>query len=66
MKCKVCNGKIIERCRCLRADVTCINGHSYHWSPFHQEYHEGISDHSEDSSSQNCCTDKKKLVIKAG
>jgi len=61
MECKICGGKIIRQCKCLRGDVTCENDHSYHWSPFHKVFHEGISDHSKSINSRDCCEDKKKI-----
>ena len=63
MECKICKGKIIIRCRCIRGDSTCENGHSYHWSPFYSEYHEGISDHNTDSCSADCCVEKIKVAV---
>lgn len=60
VECRICGGKIIRQCKCIRKDQTCENGHSYHWSPYHNEYHEGISDHSKDSNSPNCCVENKK------
>ena len=63
MACVICGGKIISRCRCIRGDANCENGHSFHWSPFHEEYHEGISDHSQEDDSPDCCADKKKITI---
>lgn len=64
MKCKICGGQIIQECRCARRDVTCEHGHSYHWSHYHNEYHEGISDHSTDTLSPDCCQEKKKVNVK--
>lgn len=61
MECEVCGGRIKIQCKCMRGDVTCENGHSYHYSPYHKEYHEGLSDHSTDTFSLNCCKDKKKI-----
>lgn len=60
MECRICGGKIISICKCMRGDTKCENGHSYHWSPFHKEYHEGMSDHSTDAFSEHCCEEKKK------
>lgn len=64
MECVICGGKITSRCRCTRGDCVCENGHSYHWSPFHKEYHEGACDHRQSDDSPDCCTDKKKIDIK--
>lgn len=61
MKCNICEGEIIRQCKCMRKDVVCENGHSYHWSPFHEEYHTGISDHATNTLSADCCKDKEKL-----
>lgn len=61
MKCKICNGKIKFQCRCVRGDTVCENGHSYHYSPYHKEYHEGKSDHSTEAFSPNCCKEKKTI-----
>ena len=54
MNCIICGGKIISQCKCLRGDAICENGHSYHWSPFYKEYHQGLSDHSTDTFSKDC------------
>ncbi|QOV08398.1 hypothetical protein Kirov_199 [Bacillus phage Kirov] len=62
MKCVICEGKIKWACKCPRSDRECENGHVYHWSPIHQEYHEGRSDHSKPD--EECCENKK--VIKKG
>lgn len=59
--CKVCGGKIVLQCKCLRGDATCEKGHSYHFSPYHNEYHLGKADHSIPFDSPDCCSDKKKI-----
>jgi len=63
MNCIICGGKIISQCKCLRGDAICENGHSYHWSPFYKEYHQGLSDHSTDTFNKDCCKDKRKIEI---
>lgn len=59
-QCKICGGKIKMRCKCSRGDTWCENGHSYHWSPFHKEYHVGESDHGTDTFGSECCSNKEK------
>jgi hypothetical protein len=61
-ECMICGGKIVLQCRCRRADAECENGHSYHWSPFHNEYHEGMSDHSTGTGSPECCSNKEVII----
>lgn len=33
--CPICDGKIARRCRCLRSDCACINGHEWHYCEQH-------------------------------
>ena len=61
MGCMICGGKIISKCRCPRNDSVCENKHSYHWSHYHNEYHEGKSDHSTDFDSPDCCHEKRRV-----
>lgn len=61
MECVICGGAIKIMCKCFRGDSECKNGHKYHWSPFHKEYHEGWSDHSTDTLSPDCCEEKIKV-----
>lgn len=61
MKCAICRGEIEIRCRCIRGDSTCVNGHSYHWSHADKEFHEGWSDHSK--RDPHCCEEKKKISV---
>ncbi|MNO49328.1 hypothetical protein D3C76_396760 [compost metagenome] len=60
-KCKICGGKIVATCKCSRRDSICENDCKYHWSPFHQEFHFGSSDHATDTMGPKCCV--KKEVI---
>jgi hypothetical protein len=62
--CKICGGKIKLTCRCPRSDSTCENGHEYHWSPYHKEWHLGESNHTTDTFSPDCCVDKIKIEDK--
>lgn len=57
-KCIICNGKIISKCRCIRRDSTCEDGHTFHYSPVDKEYHLGISNHG----SEECCQGKEKIL----
>jgi hypothetical protein len=52
--CIICGGKITLRCRCLRSDTTCENGHNYHYGS-NREIHEGYSNHK----SNVCCINPK-------
>jgi hypothetical protein len=56
--CRICNAKIITICKCFRGDRECENGHWYHYSPYHKQFHLGQSDHSK--SHEECCVDKKE------
>jgi hypothetical protein len=58
--CIICGDKILSRCRCMRTDTRCVNGHEYHWSPANQEWHEGESNHG----STECCIEKKVIIPK--
>ena len=45
-KCAFCGAEIIRRCRCLRGDRRCANGHEYHYCTVHPELIvSGPSDH---------------------
>jgi hypothetical protein len=57
-RCIICGAAIKAQCRCPRGDTMCMNGHSYHYSHYHKEYHLGKADHSVDIMSPDCCKDK--------
>jgi len=57
MSCIICGGKIVRTCKCPRGDRMCERGHEYHWSPHHQEYHQGKSDHA--MPDELCCIGNK-------
>jgi hypothetical protein len=62
--CIICGGEIVRVCKCMRGDTECANGHSYHYSPYHKEFHEGMSDHRTNTDGPDCCIDKKVIKIK--
>lgn len=47
--CPKCNAGSIVQCRCMRSDMTCANGH--HWHYHGNDIHEGQSNHA----SKVCC-----------
>ena len=55
--CIICNSKIVHRCKCLRSDKLCENGHEYHYGS-NREIHQGISNHG----SEICCVNL--IIIK--
>lgn len=60
-KCQIpgCDAEIVRRCKCLRSDSQCREGHEYHYGRNEQGetvVHVGTSDHG----SQKCCFLDKK------
>ena len=50
-KCPYCKGKIVRRCRCMRGDKRCENGHEWHRCTEHRKLVHGPSDHSKSGCS---------------
>lgn len=45
-RCPFCQAQVTSRCRCLRADSQCANGHRWHFCEEHGRLVGGESDHS--------------------
>jgi hypothetical protein len=61
-ECPVCQGKIIERCKCMRGDSTCENGHEFHKCYVHKAIVMGHSDHRLPMDVCTCNTNTIKEV----
>jgi hypothetical protein len=61
-RCVICGAPLKCWCKCPRQDSICENGHEFHYSPYHSEYHLGHSDHGTDTFGPDCCKDKIKIT----
>lgn len=52
--CPICGEKWVSRCKCIRMDSTCKNGHHWHLCPVHKKIVIGMSDHSVDTNTCTC------------
>jgi hypothetical protein len=55
LKCPICDGEVVERCPCLKANSICINKHKFHFSVKfikigvpEVELHQGLGSHFTD------------------
>lgn len=62
-RCPICEAKVKTRCRCMRSDSICENGHKWHTCIPCQVYVEGHASHSLSSSSCTCGGAGKKQDI---
>ena len=62
-KCPICNGNISTRCRCLKGDSSCVNGHQFHRCLKHEVFVEGDSDHCRPTMECSCGRDKIDKIV---
>jgi hypothetical protein len=60
--CPFCGGRLAGRCKCLRADSVCENGHEWHTCVAHGRVVAGASDHAEFYPDDCSCPKNEKEV----
>lgn len=56
--CPFCQGRIVNTCRCLKADSKCVNGHVFHRCIKHPQYIVDAPVDHEDMSKCSCVVGK--------
>ena len=52
--CPICKAEVVGRCKCMRGDAHCRNGHKWHVCPVHDRVVMGESDHSKPMNTCTC------------